>query len=286
MSLLAVEHYQSQLRQEEAAAILARRQWRGLSLADLDGSWAQIVNRLTLMVSAAQLGAARAGALYVAQAVAVNPDGEVRPEAWAGVAADGRPLDSLLFASVVHTKERLAAGIGAVEALGAGQAWLDMLVRTQVADAARGAAGVAVTARPHVGYVRVVSPPCCKRCAVLAGKFFKWNQGFLRHPRCDCRHEPLEEGAQVPRPGIDPSQVRDLTVSQRQAIADGADMNQVINSDRKRALGGMTTSEGTTRRGLAGQRGATRRLTPEGVYRVSASREEALKRLRANGYLL
>ena len=60
--------------------------------------------RLLLIVSAAQLGAARAGAAYVAQAVDVPPVAVVDPVAWSGVASDGRPLDTLLYSAVVHAR--------------------------------------------------------------------------------------------------------------------------------------------------------------------------------------
>lgn len=80
-------------------------------------------------------------------------------------------------------------------------------------------------------------------------------------------------------------------------------MNQVINSHRvyvsregihtpARSRDGMTTTEGATRRGLAGQRlGAeskkrAQRLTPEGVYRLASTPEEAIALLRQHGYLL
>jgi hypothetical protein len=226
--------------------------------------------------------------------VDVEPDAQVNPNAWAGVASDGRPLDTLLYGAVVHTKMLIGHNYSPAEALTGGGDWLDMAARTQVADASRGAAGVAITARPQVGWVRMVNPPCCQRCAVLAGKLFKWNTGFQRHPRCDCRHVPAK-GGEVPdgytadiAPDQIKDQIKDLTRGQRKAIADGADTNQVINSHRRgrRSKDGMTTSEGGTHRGLAGQRGTRRRLTPEGIYRVSSSREEALQRLRDHGYIL
>jgi hypothetical protein len=289
MSLqVAEQHYRAQARQEEATALLVGREWRRMDQADLDASWARIVDRLTLVLASAQLGSARAGAAYIGQSVDVDPVAQVNPNAWAGVASDGRPLDSLLYGAVVHTKVLIGHDYTPSQALISGGDWLDLATRTQVADASRGAAGVAITARPSVGWVRMVNPPCCQRCAVLAGKFFKWNTGFQRHPRCDCRHIPAENG-QIPdgyTADIPASQIKDMTGAQRQAIADGADTNQVINSRRGRSKNGMTTSEGTTRRGLAGQRGARRRLTPEGIYRVSSTREEALQRLRDNGYIL
>lgn len=315
MSLPVVEqHYEAQARQQEAAALLVARQWRRMDPEDLDRSWAQIVARLSLIVASAQLGAARAGVGYVAGIVDVEPDAQVDPSAWAGVASDGRPLDSLLYSSVVHTKALIGTGRDPREAVVAGGDWLDMITRTQVADASRGASGAAITTRRQVGYVRYVSPPCCPRCSVLSGKYFKWNDGFLRHPRCDCRHVPAQ-GGQIPEgftDDIPADQIRGLTKAERAAIDDGANVNQVINSRRGRT--GMTTSEGTTRRGYASyvrrevarQRGeiahetisrsgklAARnvrrtkpRLTPESIYRVADSREEALRLLRVNGYVV
>lgn len=291
MSLrVAEQYYRAQERQEEATALLAAAEWRRMGASDIDASWARIIDRLALVTAAGQLGAARAGAAYVTLSLAAEAESDPRPQAWAGVASDGRGLDTLLYGAVVRTKSLLGVGAPTVSALAGGGAWLDMTVRTQVEDASRGAAGVAIAARPEVGYVRLVSATCCQRCAVLAGKHFKWNEGFLRHPRCKCRHVPAKAG-EFPdgySGDVSPDRIRDLTIAQRQAIADGADVNQVINAHRRgaRSKDGMTTSEGATRRGLAGQRGARSRLTPEGIYRVSSSRDEALNRLRDNGYLL
>src|SRR5690606_16892226 len=80
------------------------------------------------------------------------------------------------------------------EALAIGQATLDMIVRTQVADAGRVADGVALAARRRAGgYVRMVVGATCDRCIILAGRWYRWNQGFQRHPRCDCIHIPARE---------------------------------------------------------------------------------------------
>jgi hypothetical protein len=89
------------------------------------------------------------------------------------------------------------------------------------------------------------------------------------------------------------------------AIADGADLTQVVNARR-----GMTTvtrygrtvqatREGTTRRGLYGSRRAkfekvlgaryarakAPRLMPEEIYRLAKDREHAIRLLQRNGYL-
>jgi hypothetical protein len=281
---VAVAHYEAQRRQGEATAILVRRQWRQMDAGDLEGSWARIVTRLTSMLSLGMLGAARAGSAYVTDA-AGESEAAVVSERFAGTASDGRPLDSLLFAAVVHVKERIGAGLGPAQSLSAGGKWLDMLARTQVADVGRGATQVAVAARPGVGYTRLVSAPCCQRCAVLAGKFFRFNDGFLRHPRCACTHSVC---TQAEFPGmvseISPDQIHDLSEAQREAISAGADLGQVVNA--RRGSSGMTTSEGATRRGLAGQRGVRRRLTPEGIFRVASTREQAIELLKRHGYLI
>jgi hypothetical protein len=151
----------------------------------------------------------------------------------------------------------------------------------------------------------MVNPPCCQRCAVLAGQVFRSNQGFARHPRCDCVHVPTTEtdwrDAGVL---IGAEDVKDLTIAQRKAIADGADMNQVINAHRhgSRSKDLMATTEGVTKRGVAGKRlieqgGSTRgtgrystarttRLTPKGIYEVAADRDEALTLLKQHGYII
>ena len=70
----------------------------------------------------------------------------------------------------------------------------DLIVTTQLQDVARQASSIALGSRPAVdGYVRMLNPPSCSRCAVLAGKFYRRNRGFARHPKCDCRHVPATE---------------------------------------------------------------------------------------------
>lgn len=273
----ASEHYTAQQGLIVATLALVRAGWRRMNADDLDGSWALLAPLMARIVSRAQLAAARNGAGYVGPTLdalgqSVKPEALVRVTAFVGTASDGRPLGSLLDGAKVVAKQSQSLEVG-------GQ-WLEMVTHTQVADAARQSASVDMFTRPGVGYVRAVNPPCCQRCAVLAGRFYKV-ESFLRHPQCDCFMIP----STVAQPGgfgqsVEPDQIKDLTKAQRKAIDDGADMNRVINSHRagKRSKDGMTTTELAKR----GQR----RLTPEAIYRVSASRDEALKRLRDNGYIL
>lgn len=242
----ATEHYRAQQRRLLVTRAQARRIWRGMG-PEFDASWRARRPRLVGALAAAQLDAATAGLAYVdavlretrvdAPAVA-----EVVPESLAGVASDGRPLDSLLYGSVTTTKDAVAAGASTQQALDQGARWLDMAVWTQVNDAARVATGMSITSRPGVGgYVRMLNPPSCSRCAVQAGKWFRYNAGFQRHPRCDCIHVPANEdvaGDMTTDPNAyfrslsEAEQDRRFSKAGAQAIRDGADMGQVVNARR------------------------------------------------------
>jgi hypothetical protein len=280
----AADNYRTQQRRSLLAIREVRKEWSTIG-AGFD--WSTVGPRIVGIVSLAQLGSARAAAEYVPsvleqQRIDVTPDADLNPRGFAGLASslDGAAygsLDSLLYGAVVHARTE---GATFAERLSAGSRFLDMAVQTQVADAGRLATSAAVTARPRIGYVRMVNPPCCQRCAVLAGRVYRHSTSFKRHPGCDCTMLPTTvTNPDAPGIKIGPDDVKDLTQAQRQAIADGADFNRVINSHRAgaRSKDLMTTSA---------FKGRARRLTPEGIYKVSATREEALKRLRDNGYLL
>ena len=193
---------------------------------DFDASWRDVGPRVSLLTASGQFGSARAGAAYVPATLrelgaAAEAEARVNLRAFAGVAADGRPLESLLYGAVV--KARTAPAGSLPERLKVGGAWLDMTVHTQVADAGRGAASAAIAATPRTGYARMVNPPCCARCAVLAGKTFLFNQGFLRHPRCDCVHVPIPLAGKLARatdyveqPSLD--QITGLSKGDRKAL--------------------------------------------------------------------
>lgn len=292
------EHYRSQQRLIVATLGLTRSAWSRMG-EDFDSSWRSVRPLLAVVVARAQLGAATAGAAYIGPALVevgtpVDPVAEVVPRAFAGVASDGRPLTGLLDGAVVTAKDAMAAGVAVREALATGGRWLDMAVHTQVADAARGAAGVAITSRPTVGYVRMLNPPSCSRCAVLAGKKFYKNAGFERHPRCDCRHVPCTEDVADdlrtdPKAYFDSldeaEQNRIFTNAGAQAIRDGADMGRVVNARR-----GMNTAAGPSGRSrlVRDKRGDFKvgsRLMPESIYERATDRDDAIRLLRANGFI-
>lgn len=296
---VARQHQAGRNKLSDALGRLIRRMWSGINPADLDGEWARAVPSLALGLAGAQLAAARQADDYVTEALgehgldAASDDG-LDPGAFAGVASDGRSLDGLLRNPITVVKAGLAGGATVDQAMAAGFANLDMLVRTQLADAGRAADQVAMVARPAVtGYVRMVRAGACSRCIILAGRFYRWNAGFDRHPRCSCTHVPSTENADEvrtnPRAYFDSlsraEQDKVFTKAGAEAIRDGADMNRVVNARRGMYQAGdlSLTTEATTRRGI----NRKVRLMPEQIYKIAGDdRDEALRLLRTNGYLI
>lgn len=176
------------------------RLWGQVDPQNIAASWSELSTDAYALVSLGQLAAASGADAYTDAAwteahggPAVSL-GAVQPRALAGVASDGRDLLSLLRLPTITALTSIGRGMPTTDALvGAGHS-LAVIAATQVSDAGRAAETVAMTARPRiVGYTRVLSTPSCSRCAILAGKWFRYNEGFLRHPRCDCRHMPSDE---------------------------------------------------------------------------------------------
>lgn len=207
-------HYRRQQRLAAVGIAAARRAWRL-------GNPASVIPALTLLMGyAARDGAASVGDMLAEQGITAQTVGIVNG---AAVAAD-QPLAPAL-AKVADVQR------------------LELITVTRLADASRLAAGLAVTVRPHVGWTRMVNPPCCTRCAILAGKWFRWNQGFPRHPKCDCRHVPSTED-RVGDVRTDVSalfstgQVTGVTRVEQRALDAGANINRVINARHMTLAGG------------------------------------------------
>lgn len=298
--------YDASMRQLEIVALgIGRRFWRGLNPADLSGSWVRSLAGLQPLVEKVQYQAATLGAGYGADTLAGQdtysaPASFVDPSGFVGTAPDGRSLAGLLYSPVTQVKMAIAQGVQPGVALRMGGSVLDRNVQTLVADTGRAAASVDIVARPHVGYVRMLNLPSCPRCVILAGKYYRWNTGFKRHPRCDCRHIPTTEN----RAGdatTDPyeyfrsldaeAQDKQFGKPAAQAIRDGSDIFQVVNADRGMKPGGLMTTEGTTKRGnfraSIGDATRARRLTPEAIYKLNGdNRAGALRDLERYGYIL
>jgi hypothetical protein len=289
---LAQRHLAQQRRIAVSSMAAALREWGLLDERDLRASWSRVGPRLVTVLSAGQLAAARGANEYVsavAQAEGADdgPAGEgiVNPAAFAGVAADGRSLDTLMLRPLITTFQAIGGGASPQQAMGAGRGLLATIMRSEVADAGRGAVGVGITGRRTIqGYVRVVQSPACARCVILAGVEYGWNKGFQRHPRCDCIHLPTtliarnqhrgglrgDSFSPNTRPGaaargfLDPrayfdglsaaEQDRIFTAAGARAIREGADMNQIVNARR-----GMYTADAYGRRVAATREGTTRR---------------------------
>ena len=83
----------------------------------------------------------------------------------------------------------------------------------------------------------MVNTPCCRDCAVQAGRFFRSNEGFQRHPHCRCYHLPTTDPASKYATYPDPSEVTGLTESERKALDEGA--SDFVMPDLER-IGGVS----------------------------------------------
>ena len=155
----------------------------------------------------------------------------------------------------------------------------DRIVSSLVSDAGRSAESVATTLRPGTGYVRYLSPPSCSRCAVLAGRVYRYSSSFLRHPGCDCVMVPTSVAdptfTQDPVSLMERGLVSGLSKADRKAIEDGADFNKVVNV-RQQSAGLNSSGRAVARAG---------RPTPEAIYAEATSRDDAIERLTAAGYV-
>ncbi|MFD5724663.1 hypothetical protein ACFWMT_00990 [Streptomyces sp. NPDC058368] len=311
-SALAKAHALSRMRLALAAARAAQGAWKGTDRNNLANSWTLALGPVIAAVAGAQLAAAQGTEPWLQRLLGTDPGqagtGQLNPRALAGVTGDGMLLVQALQVPMWTTLRLVGQGMPIAHAMARGQALLNLMVRTAVADAGRAADQVAMTARPAVtSYIRVVESGACSRCIILAGREYGTSTGFARHPRCHCGMEPVtkehQPEAQDPRKVYD-----DMSEAQRKktfgeaavkAIAEGADLAQAVNARR-----GMTTAvaygrtlqsttEGTTRRGFAGQRlrdGKRRalktpRLMPEEIFRIADDRDHAVRLLRLHGYI-
>lgn len=248
---VARAYYAAQSALAAAVRLAVRALWGEVDVVDLSGSWAsrRLGDRLFVAISSGQLAAAGQAPAYVARALveqraASSPLGVLLPQAMAGVASDGRDLETLVYEPVIRVKEAIGRGAAPARAMQVGGSSLETIATTQVADAGRAAAAVAMAVEPAVtGWVRMLVPPSCGRCVVLAGRRYRTAEigGFDRHERCDCVSCPaVEDAADDIR--TDPAdyfrslapadQARYFTVAGAEAIRSGADIGQVVNARR------------------------------------------------------
>lgn len=343
----ASSHYRRLQRIKALLLTSTRRIWRQMEPA---GRWDEqyqdsVGPQLTAMVIAAQIATTQESDSYAAEVLnelAFGPrtsPGVLAPRGIAGWAGDGRQVETLLEGSLVRAGQsygqardaaieaaiRLEPNIpdaeeAAAAALEEAERWIDIVAATIIADTARAAEAAAFGPREWVdGYVRMLNPPSCSRCAILAGRFYLWNEGFERHPLCDCVHIPATETIADDLRVNPDAYFRSLSPVQQdklftgagaQAIRDGADISQVVNARRGMATaqqnprgwipkgrlvrtevfgqGVYITTEGVTRRGAARRAMGNRpvRLMPESIYEIADNRADAVRLLKLYGFIL
>lgn len=290
---IAATHARRQVALAKRAARETARLWARVDRQAIGPSWAASLPAAVQVLGSAQALAAAASGAYLDDLLAeygldTDAEGRIRADAFAGVASDGRGLAGLLYQPAITALTALKGGASESRAVAAGRFTADMIVRSQVADAGRVADGVALAVRPQLtGYVRMVVGGTCSRCLILAGRVYRWNQGFQRHPRCDCRHIPAPEDVAGdlrtdPRAAFE---AMDATEQERvfgqagaEAIRDGADMARVVNARRGMQVVGK-------RRFTTEAAGRRPRLMPEQIYADARDRDDAIRLLRLHRYI-
>lgn len=155
------------------------------------------------------------------------------------------------------------------------------LLESMTQETARAVQQVSVAAQAQpIGWVRHLTLPSCSRCALLAGRVYRYSDGFLRHPGCDCTMTPVADNdfavtydaEGLAREG----KVTGLSKADLRALEEGADFGRIVNV-RSKAAGLTVSGRVLTRAG---------RPTPEGIFREAGSdRAKALELLARNGYL-
>lgn len=295
----ATEAYAVQA-QIAAAAVLAAQRLRKPT-----------AEQIALLVAAYQLLAAQQGSASIApmlaeQGLSTATVGTVATQALSGITSAGYPLSTMF------------------EAVQSG-AQLSMLVASTIQDASRNGASLQMAVTPSAtSWVRMLNPPSCSRCIILAGRkypnaggrVFKWVGGkwipehaddgaFERHPQCDCTIIPVSEdtaGDIVTDPMLyfeslsREDQDRTFGAAGAEAIRDGADIFQVVNARRgggvrKAQIFGhkaFHTLEGVTKRGVGHRAMGPRRsvrLMPESIYALAKDRADAIRLLRLYGWI-
>lgn len=305
----------------QALALLAQALRRGKSSP---AAWRDAVQGigerlLLLQVASASLADPYLNDVLEAQGADTDADTQIVPQMFADLADGGGSWLQLL----VYAPNSVRQGSPA-EYWPRFQYVANSIVKTGIGDVGRSAVQTAMHTRPAVKwYVRLLKGKSCARCAILAGRRYRRSVAFDRHRNCDCIHIPAAEDAKswttdtrrFFRSLSTEEQDRVFTQAGAEAIRLGADPAQVVNAHKgvwtPTAFGVQVqaTLEGTTKRGIAGQRlgeegfakttglkssryahSRTPRLMPEEIFlqaeRLGWDRVEVVRQLRRFGYVL
>ena len=195
----ATDYSRATTREQVEAVKAIRRQWRRVG-TDFDRGWSLIAPSVIAIVSTAQRRMVDEAIKYVPEVLedtgqtrAIRAAAESNTSAFVGVTGAGVSTSDALSVAPIRAKQAVASGETASQALRSAGLWLTASVGTILSDTGRAAETTEIAVRPIGGYVRMLTPPSCGRCVVLAGKRYKYNAGFDRHPGCDCRHIPASE---------------------------------------------------------------------------------------------
>lgn len=173
--------------------------WRRVD-DDFNASYLRVAPQMIEVFNTAQSRAAANASAYIPQVLeaggqtkAVGATIEFDTSRLIGTSGDGYPTESLLYTAVTTAKTEVAKGATTATALDRGREFLALAVGTALADTARAAEKIESFARPTTYFVRMLQPPSCGRCTILAGREYRIRDPFLRHPGCDCRHIPTSE---------------------------------------------------------------------------------------------
>lgn len=281
-------------RQQQIAALtVAALRRLALRLGeDFDAGWWQVRSQAVQTLQLGRAAAVHAAIPYTSQVLAETgqagaPVGAVVPSRFLSSAPSGLDVAETLDALPVKAKRAVAGGASSTMARAAAASWLGRVAVTMLADTSRDVTQTDMITRPKVtGYVRMVSPGACSRCIILAGKRFLWNQGFQRHPNCNCRHIPAAEalaGDMTTDPYAhfkslsEAEQNRVFGRAQAKAIRDGADIYRVENIRMR----GMSVAG---RGDLVKYGGRTQRTLAD-IYMRDPNRQFVIENLQHHGYI-
>ena len=164
----------------------------------------------------------------------------------------------------------------------------DRLILSQVQDAGRNGAALQMAVTPSVtAYDRMLNPPSCSRCIILAGKVYARNAGFLRHPQCDCVHVPTtRDGAGDLRFDAG-GYFGSLPAAEQDRIftKGGAELIRAAPDDKREAVMGRVVNTRWMRRSTAAQDRRARLLPGDIIERAGGDRDALLRLMKRHRYL-
>ena len=295
---LARRHQQQREALADATARAVLAEWSKVNPERVAAEWGRLLPRVTAMVQRGQLHAAEGTHTFMRELL--GPDAanepEIDPAQFASQSPDGRDAMGLLSRAAPQAITAQQRGFSPRAAMARGAAFLDLVVRTVVADTGRQADQAAMVANRKVtSYIRVVELPACARCIILANREYGVSSGFLRHPRCDCTMEPVTR-KHTPRPLSTEELYESMSPEQRRkafgeagakAIDDGARISTVVNARKSMDVVEMHGQQVQVTYTGTGSRRKKRppRLMPEEIYKIADDREHAIRLLYKNGYL-